>query len=453
MSDKRKVVFSPLATEMDKDGSKWKPSLEVCKLQHFITDQLVLLYPDESDKADLAVEVKRQIKDQSRKLGRIVSVKPIKYKINDPWDFEEVYCELYDIIRGFEFKTEREEYYMHVSAGTHVFRQCFDRLTYNRYFPGKLLQSIPPEVRRKGVDYRVVDTSPANFKRILKRLKTEETENAAFLKDKIQTKSKEYNHLIDQISKVATLADEPILLQGPTGTGKTKLAQKIFELKRRNNRVQGKFVKVNCATLRGDLAMSTLFGHKRGAFTGAVQDQIGLMQAADKGILFLDEIGELGLEEQAMLLSSIEEKEIIITGDSKTTPVNFQLIAGTNQDLKKNINIGKFRSDLLARIDLWSFELPALKDRQEDIAPNVEFELEQFRLLKNQNVRFDNSAKKRFLSFAMSHSTIWASNFRDLNAAIVRMSTLAKEGIIRTGDVQNEIDRLQKKWESSTIST
>lgn len=114
--------------------------------------------------------------------------------------------------------------------------------------------------------------------------------------------------MIEQIEKVAIKSRAPILLNGPTGAGKSFLARRIFELKQAWHQFSGAFVEVNCATLRGDTAMSTLFGHVKGAFTGARESREGLLRSANGGMLFLDEIGELGADEQAMLLKAIEEK-------------------------------------------------------------------------------------------------------------------------------------------------
>ena len=120
--------------------------------------------------------------------------------------------------------------------------------------------------------------------------------------------------MIEQIERVAIASRAPLLLTGPTGAGKSQLARRIFELKKARRQVAGEFVEVNCATLRGDGAMSALFGHVTGAFTGAVEDRPGLLRTADGGVLFLDEIGELGLDEQAMLLRALEEKTFLPVG-------------------------------------------------------------------------------------------------------------------------------------------
>src|SRR5690606_29133174 len=121
-------------------------------------------------------------------------------------------------------------------------------------------------------------------------------------------------------------------------------------------------------------AMSALFGHVKGAYTGAARDRPGLLRAADQGVLFLDEIGELGADEQAMLLRAIEAKRFLPVGTDREIESDFQLIAGSNRDLGRAAVSGGFRDDLLARINLWSFPLPGLRERPEDIEPNLTYE-------------------------------------------------------------------------------
>ena len=192
--------------------------------------------------------------------------------------------------------------------------------------------------------------------------------------------------------------------------------------------------------------MSTLFGHTRGSYTGANQKRDGLLLNADKGILFLDEVGELGPDEQAMLLRAIEEKSFFPVGADKETKSDFQLIAGTNRDLKSLVASGLFREDLLARINLWCFQLPGLKERKEDLAPNLEYELDRYSQKNNIRVSFNKEAHAKFLKFATSSEALWTSNFRDLNAAITRMATLAQPGRISVPIVEEEIERLIKTW-------
>ena len=139
---------------------------------------------------------------------------------------------------------------------------------------------------------------------------------------------------------MAIAGKAPLLLTGPTGAGKSQLARRIYELKRQRQQIAGPFVEVNCATVRGDQAMSALFGHVKGAFTGARPIRPGLLRAADGGMLFLDEIGELGADEQAMLLRAVEEKHFLPVGSDREVQSDFQLIAGTNRDLATEVARG-----------------------------------------------------------------------------------------------------------------
>ena len=165
-----------------------------------------------------------------------------------------------------------------------------------------------------------------------------------------------------------------------------------------------------------------------------------MLRKADKGLLFLDEVGELGADEQAMLLRAIEEKVFYPMGSDREVSSDFQLICGTNRDLKERIARGEFREDLFARINLWTFALPALHERPEDIAPNLEFELEQVSRSLGTSITMNREAKERFLKFARGWA--WPGNFRDFDAAIVRMATLAQGGRITEDVVSEELTRL-----------
>ncbi len=194
--------------------------------------------------------------------------------------------------------------------------------------------------------------------------------------------------------------------------------------------------------------MSTLFGHVKGAFTGAVGERAGLLKSADKGVLFLDEIGDLGLDEQAMCLRAIEDKRFLPVGSDKEASAEFQLIAGTNRDLGDDVQAGRFREDLYARLNLWTFQLPALRERPEDIEPNVEFELKRYLEREGQNVTFNKEARQFYLDFATGPQGQWHANFRDLSASITRMATLAPQGRITADEVKEEITVLLRLWRS-----
>jgi transcriptional regulatory protein RtcR len=177
-----------------------------------------------------------------------------------------------------------------------------------------------------------------------------------------------------------------------------------------------------------------------------MSDRAGLLATANNGVLFLDEIGELGADEQAMCLRAIEEKTFLRVGSDKETHVEFQIIAGTNKDLKEEVRKGRFREDLLARLNLWTFALPALKDRKEDIEPNLDFELKKLA----DGAAFNKEARDNYLVFATSPDAIWSSNFRDLGASAMRMATLAPSGRIDVKTVANEITTLKRLWRGDT---
>lgn len=298
-------------------------------------------------------------------------------------------------------------------------------------------------------EYRIIDLDLSRYDRIAMRFRQETHDDISFLKSGIETRNLSFNQLIEQIERVAVNSVEPVLLTGPTGAGKSNLARRIYELKRTRRQLKGEFVEVNCATLHGTAAMSALFGHKKGAFTGAIGDRQGLLRRADGGMLFLDEIGELGIDEQSMLLRAVEEKRFLPMGSDKETQSNFQLICGTNRDLMVSVKSGRFREDLLSRINLWTFAMPGLMHRPEDIEPNLKYELDRYAEKCGARITFNKEAQRRFLTFAISSEALWAANFRDLNGAVTRMATLAPGGRITIAVVEEEILRLKSSWHAA----
>lgn len=186
--------------------------------------------------------------------------------------------------------------------------------------------------------------------------------------------------------------------------------------------------------------------HYLPAQLGAAASRAGLLRSADQGILFLDEIGELGLDEQAMLLKALEDKSFFPVGSDKEIQADFQLIAGTNRDLRNEVQAGRFREDLWARLNTWTFFLPNLKDRVEDIAPNIDFELQRFAAIHQRQLRFQRDALEIYLKFAKSADASWQGNFRDLAASVTRLATLSQGELIRRDAVEKEIQRLKQLW-------
>jgi len=425
---------------------RWRPSVALCQHEDLLLSRFELLH--EPKFTALYQQIEADIKSVSPE----TEVRPHAVRFENAWDFQDVYGALHDFAHGYPFNPE-EEYLVHITTGTHVAQICLFLLTEARYLPAKLVQTAPPGKWGTGPgSYDVVDLDLSKYDRLASRFALEQQESASILKSGIETRNAPFNQLIDRIERVAISSKSPILLTGPTGAGKSQLARRIYELKKARRQLSGGFVEVNCATLRGDGAMSALFGHRRGAFTGAISDRAGLLRIADGGLLFLDEAAELGPDEQAMLLRAVEEKTFLPVGSDKEQQSDFQLIAGTNSDLKKAVAAGQFREDLLARINLWTFELPPLRQRPEDIEPNLRYELEQYARRHGQKASFNKEAQEHFLRFAASPEATWVGNFRDLNAAVTRLATLAGGERINLQLVEEEIARLRQQWRQEETS-
>lgn len=221
---------------------------------------------------------------------------------------------------------------------------------------------------------------------------------------------------IDISRKVAT-TDTTVLLTGETGTGKEVFAQAIHYGGTRKNKP---FVAINCSAFSKDLLESELFGHKAGAFTGALKDKKGLFEEANQGTIFLDEIGEMPIDLQAKILRVLETKEFIKIGETKPTKVDVRVIAATNRELEKEIENGLFRSDLYYRLSVFQIVLPSLRDRVEDIKLFANEFAQVFAVKMNKRITALSSEYIKVLE----HNT-WKGNIRELRNIIERSVILA----------------------------
>jgi len=455
--NKKTTVIGILGTSLDAVGGnsesrwdRWRPTIGLFNHDDLEIDQLELICCDTNENLR-----KRTIADIAMISPKTkVNIHQIKFK--NAWDFEEVYGKLHEFSTSLQFDNNTTDYLVHITTGTHVAQIILFLLVETHYIPGKLIQTAPRKsnnIHASLGEYSIIDLDLSKYDKIAQRFKQEHNNDKDYLKSGINTSNKPFNELIDKIEKVAIKTKAPLLLTGPTGAGKSKLVKQIFLLKQKKRLIKGNFVEVNCATLRGDSSLSTLFGHKKGSYTGANSDRNGLLLQAHEGLLFLDEIGDLGLDEQAMLLSALEEKEFFPLGSDTKVKADFQLVAGTNHDLSQKTKEGAFREDLLARINVWSFEIPSLANRKEDIEPNIQYEIQKFEELNHQNIRFSTEALQEYLKFSKSSEAIWSANFRDLNASVLRMSTLAINGRIDLDIVREEILYLKRKWQTAVVPT
>lgn len=451
-STKKTVVIGFLGTTLDqgkrgKRWERWRPTVSVFQQQGLSIDRLELMHDRRSKK------LAEKVKDDVASLSANSTINSIDMPLNNPWDLAEMYGKLYDWAKSYPFKPETEDYLVHITTGTHVAQICWFLLVESRHIPARLLQTSPG-LRRTEADektwakgvHEIIDLDLSRYDALAQRFDAERHDAQHFLKQGIDTRNEAFNRMIDELERVAVRSPSPILLTGPTGAGKSMLARRLYELKKAKHLISGAFVDVNCATLKGDGAASALFGHVKGAYTGALSARKGWLRSADKGMLFLDEIGELGLDEQAMLLKAIEEKRFFPVGGDTEVGSDFQLVAGTNRDLRDDVAAGRFRDDLFARINLWSYQLPGLAQRREDIEPNLLHQLTEASKELGRSVRINQDAKQAYLDFALSPQATWRGNFRDLTSSVMRMATLAEQGRVHTDVAQEEIKRLQWLW-------
>jgi formate hydrogenlyase transcriptional activator len=218
-------------------------------------------------------------------------------------------------------------------------------------------------------------------------------------------------HVLNLVETVAP-SDSTVLLLGETGTGKELIARAIHERSRRKERT---FVKLNCAAIPTGLLESELFGHERGAFTGAIAQKVGRLELADRGSLFLDEVGDIPIEIQPKLLRALQEREFERLGSNRTQQVDVRLVAATNRDLEKMMENREFRSDLYYRLNVFPIRIPPLRERPEDIPLLVRYFTQKYGRLMDKQIESIPAAAMKKLS-----SWHWPGNIRELENFIER---------------------------------
>ncbi|TAH18302.1 MAG: sigma-54-dependent Fis family transcriptional regulator [Cytophagales bacterium] len=245
--------------------------------------------------------------------------------------------------------------------------------------------------------------------------------NKQFSFQHILGESKAIKQAIYLAQKVA-MTDSSVLIEGETGTGKELFAQAIHQASPRKDQ---HFVAVNCSAFPKDLLESEMFGHKKGAFTGATFDKKGLFEEAHNGTLFLDEIGEMNPDLQAKLLRVLESKNFIKTGETKPTFVNVRIIAATNRNLLQEIEKEHFRSDLYYRLSVFKIDVPSLRERKEDIALLAQHFLKYYcKLLNKSSIGFEKEVMDKLKNYT------WKGNIRELRNVIERAVILAENDVI-----------------------
>jgi formate hydrogenlyase transcriptional activator len=252
--------------------------------------------------------------------------------------------------------------------------------------------------------------------------------------EQIVGKSPKLEAVLEQVVKVAP-SDSSVLVLGETGTGKELIARAIHNLSARCGRP---FVRLNCAAIPLDLLESELFGHERGAFTGAIAQRIGRFELADTGTLFLDEIGDLPISLQPKLLRVLQEQEFERLGSSTTRRVNVRMVTATHRDLPELVRQNRFRLDLFYRLHVVPIHLPALRERREDIAPLVMHFLEVYsQRMGKRIVEVAPETMKAFKCYA------WPGNIRELQNLIERAVIMSSDGGVLANPFEDDADEFE----------
>lgn len=279
--------------------------------------------------------------------------------------------------------------------------------------------------------YKATDKVKLN-KRVL-QLEKQLDQKVSF--ENILGKSKLIKQAVEAAKKVA-YTEATVLLTGETGTGKEVFAQAIHQASKRN---KNNFIAVNCSAFSKELLENELFGHKAGAFTGALKDTKGIFEEANNGTVFLDEIGEMPLDLQAKLLRVLESGEFLKLGDNKPIKTDVRIIAATNRDLQKEIESGNFREDLYYRINIFNITLPALRERTVDIEELANYFLKVFVAKTNKKI---NGFSVDYLEALKLHT--WKGNIRELRNVIERSVILSDEDVLQLDSLPLEFEKINK---------
>jgi formate hydrogenlyase transcriptional activator len=270
----------------------------------------------------------------------------------------------------------------------------------------------------------------------------EEVDQASMFEEIIGS-SGALNRVLAHVTRVAP-TDSTVLIKGETGTGKELVARAIHRLSRRSGRA---FVLVNCAAIPPSLIASELFGHEKGAFTGATQRRLGRFELADGGTIFLDEVGELPAETQSALLRVLQEREFERVGGSEPISVDVRVLAATNRDLKAGVDAGSFRLDLFYRLNVFPLQVPALRERAEDIPVLAEYFAQRYAAKARKNIRRIEEPTLKLLQ-----AYPWPGNVRELQNVIERAAILCDGDTLSVDETWLQHESPARRADSATLA-
>lgn len=395
------------------------------------------------------IERARDLEDELRTEGIGTKVHAIDMPIADVISYQEIWQRLTFMLDSIDRTTPAKgnNWYFLLDSGTPQMKSCLFLAGRTGRYPVRLLQGIPPKYAQGAYKVRdITDHTPS--------LPIRQVEEPVPKIRVVQKKLYEPGGIIatnrtmhDAIAKARKVGQyhEPVLILGETGTGKTIIARTIHAASPRRDEP---FVELNCAAIPDNLGASMLFGHERGAFTGADRTRAGAFRSSDKGTLFLDEIGDLPLEVQIKLLKAIEEKTFHPVGSDKPVRVDVRIIAATNQDLQAQIREKKFRRDLYERLRVVEIRLPPLRERMEDLDPLVDHTLATWNREYDERKYFSEEARERLRHY------VWPGNIRELiNAIRSAAATSIGDEVGENSLPDHVLEQLCSKAPSSSMSS
>jgi len=366
--------------------------------------------------------------------------------LDSPIDYAAIYAAVSDNLKGAGLPRDDVDLTFHLSPGTPAMAAIWIILSKTR-FPAQLIQTS----RERGLEPvnfffdLASDFLPEFLQRSGERIArlAEGTKEVVPEFGKIIHRSAVVRQQIDLARRISVL-DVPVLVLGETGTGKELFAEAIHAASRRAGEV---FVAVNCGAIAPELASSELFGHKRGAFTGAVAERKGHFQEANGGTLFLDEVGDLPLDTQVRLLRALQSGEVTPLGASKSFKVNVRIVAATHRDLAADVSTGRFREDLFHRLAVGILRLPPLRDRDRDVQILLDHFLAQINAdakgrPEAQEKKLSEAAKKVLVSYA------WPGNVRELYHTLVRAAIWSQAPTISADDARAALLQIHRQGDS-----
>lgn len=371
--------------------------------------------------------------------------------LSSPTDFSGIYEGVIKTIEKIKIKYKDEIFFtFHISPGTPAMAAVWIIVAKTR-IPAEIIESSKETgVKTVSIPF---DISAEFFPNLQKSA----DEQIGKLSEVFQLDAKEFNDIIHRskemkdvisLSKRVAMFDVPVLIEGESGTGKELFAKAIHQASARKNE---KFIAINCGAIPSELVESELFGHERGAFTGANQRKAGQFLLADKGTIFLDEVGELPLQTQVKLLRVLQEKEITPVGATKSQKIDVRVISATNRTLIKEISDGKFREDLFYRLAVFVLHLPPLRDREGDISLLIDHFLTKLNI--ENTGRFWSENKKftpKAINLLLNHR--WMGNIRELQSTILRSAVLSNFSSISDKDVNQSIFVSEIKTDNSLLN-